>query len=224
MVGGKVHKRTKMQVFLNRRRQRLQAVENRGSPGADHHRDIDLAVMVKESADKGKNDQRNRGRIDKHQHRDGVLNDGAQAHIGHGKREDSEDNRPDGVGDFTVRHFDKCLRAGGHQTDGGLEAGEGDGHSENQLTERAEIVTGNLRQGDATVCRELKKPSRLRAHENRQNINDRHENARQDAGTEHIARHSVIVVNAHAADNVNDHNAESQTRNGVHGAVAFDER
>ena len=224
MVGGKVHKRVQMQALLKASRKRLHEVENRGGPGADHHRDIDLAVMVKESADKGKNDQRNRGRINKHQHRDRVFDDHAEAHIGDRKREDRKDDCPDGVGDFAVRHLHERLRAGGHKADGGLEAGERDRDGQNQLTDGAKIMARDLCQGNTAVGGGLEEAAGLCTHENRQNVNDRHENTGQNAGAQNVGGHCVVIVNAHAANDVDDHNAERQTRNRVHRAVALDER
>ena len=123
-----------------------------------------------------------------------------------------------------MRHFDKCLRAGGHQTDGGFEAGEGDGHSENQLTDGTEVMARDLCQGNTAVGGGLEEAAGLCAHENRQNVNDRHENTGQNAGAQNVGGNRVVIVNAHAANDVDDHNTEGQTRNRVHRAVALDER
>ena len=123
-----------------------------------------------------------------------------------------------------MRHFDKCLRAGGHQTDGGFEAGEGDGHSENQLTDGTEVMARDLCQGNTAVGGGLEEAAGLCAHENRQNVNDRHENTGQNAGAQNVGGNRVVIVNAHAANDVDDHNTEGQTRNRVHRAVALNER
>ena len=180
--------------------------------------------MAEELSGEGQNDQHDRGRIDEHQHRDGVFDDRAEAHIGDRKREDRKDDCPDGVGDFAVRHLHKRLRAGGHKADGGLEAGERDGDSQNQLTDGAKIMARNLCQGNTAVGGGLEEAAGLCTHENRQNVNDRHENTGQNAGAQNVGGNRVVIVNAHAANDVDDHNAKRQTRDRVHRAVALDER
>ena len=121
-------------------------------------------------------------------------------------------------------HFDERLRAGRDQADGGLKAGKGDGDGKDDLTDAAKIMARDLREGDAAVFRDLKQAARLRAHEDRNDVNDRHEKPSQHAGTQHIDGDRVVIVNAHAADDIDDHNAEGKTRDGVHGAVALDKR
>ena len=218
------HERAQMQTLLKRGGKRFQSVQDRGGPSADHHADIDRAVMVKEPADKRKNDQRDGRRVDEHEHRNGVLDDRAQTHVGDGKREEGKDDRPDRIGDPAARHFDKCFRARGNKTDGGLEAGKGDRNGENEHTGFSKVVFGNFRQRDTAVGRELEKASRLRAHEDRQHVNDGHQDTSQNARAEDVTRYRVVIADAHAADDVNDHDAEGQARNGVHRAVALDER
>ena len=79
--------------------------------------------MSEELADKGQQDKRNGRGIDEHEHRDGILDDGAQSNVGNGKRKHREEDRPGAVGNFAVRHLDKRFRAGRDKADGGLEAG-----------------------------------------------------------------------------------------------------
>ena len=79
----------------------------------------------------------------------------------------------------------------------------------------------DLRQGDAAVVGDLKQAARLRAHEDGHDVDDGHQDARQRAGAQHVDGDSVVIVHAHAADDVDDHDAEGQTGDGVHGAVAL---
>ena len=108
-----------------------------------------------------------------------------------------------------------------HEADRGLEAGEGDGDGKNDLADAAEVMARDLRQGDAAVVGDLKQPARLRAHEDGHDVDDGHQDARQRAGAQHVDGDSVVIVHAHAADDVDDHDAEGQTGDGVHGAVAL---
>ena len=101
---------------------------------------------------------------------------------------------------------------------------ERDRDGQNQLTDGTEVMARDLCQGNTAVGGGLEEAAGLRAHENRQNVNDRHENTGQNAGAQNVGGHCVVIVNAHAANDVDDHNAERQTRNRVHRAVALDER
>ena len=180
--------------------------------------------MAEELAYERQHDERDGGRIDEHEHGDGILDDGAEPHVGHGEREHGEDDCPDGVGDLALRYFGERLRAGGDKPDGGLEAGERDGDGEDDLPGAAEIMPCDLREGNAAVFGRFKQPARLRAHEDGEHIDDRHQNAGQNAGGEHVARDDVVILHTHTADDVNDHDAERKTCDGVHRAVAFNER
>ena len=141
--------------------QRLEKVEDRRSPREDHGRKIHGAVVPEELAREGQNDQCGGGRIDEHEHGDGILDDRTQAHVGDGEGEQREQNRPELIGNFPVRHLDERFRAGGHEADGGFETGEGNGDGENDLADAAEVMPRDLRQGDAAVVGDLKQPARL---------------------------------------------------------------
>lgn len=159
MRGGEGNGRIQMERGLHRRGQRFHAVENGGGPCADHGRDINGAVMREEFAEEGEKNERNRRGIDEHEHGNGVFNDSAQPDVRHGKGKHREEDRPAAVGDLPVRHLGKGLRAGGDQTDGGLETGKGDGEGKNKQSHAAEVMSGNLREGDAAVFRQLEEPS-----------------------------------------------------------------
>ena len=179
--------------------------------------------MVEALADESQHDQRSGGRVDQHENGDGIFDDGAEADVRHREGENREQDGPSLVADLAVRHLGKCLPAGRDKTDGGLEAGKGDGDGKDDLTDAAKIMARDLREGDAAVFRDLKQAARLRAHEDGEDVDDGHEDTGQDAGAKHVARDRVVIVHAHAADDVDDHNPESEARDGVHGAVALDE-
>ena len=63
------------------------------------------------STREGQNDQCGGGRIDEHEHGDGILDDRTQAHVGDGEGEQREQNRPELIGNFPVRHLDERFRA-----------------------------------------------------------------------------------------------------------------
>ena len=50
-----------------------------------------------------------------------------------------------------------------------------------------------------------------------------HENAGENAGGQHIPGDGIVIVDTHAADDINDHNTEGQSCDGIHSAVAFDQ-
>ena len=204
------------------RRQRFHKIKDRSSPCEDHDGNIHGAVVPEELPGKRQNDKCDGGRVDEHKHGDGIFDDGTQTHVGNGKGKQREQNCPDLVRNFAVCHFDKCFRAGGHEADGGLETGEGDGDGENDLADTAEIMARDLRQGNAAIVGDLEQSARLCAHENRNDINYRHQNAGQYAGAQHVNGNRVVIVNAYAADDVDDDNAEGKACDGVHGAVALD--
>ena len=180
--------------------------------------------MSEELADKGQQDKRNGRGIDEHEHRDGVFDDGAQSNVGNGKRKHREEDRPGAVGNFAVRHLDKRLRAGRDKADGGLEAGKGDGEGEDKLAHAAEVMTRDLREGDAAIFGQLENASRLRADQNGQHVDQRHQRTGKKTGGEHVLGDDVVVVDTHAANDVDDHDAEGETGDGVHRAVALNER
>ena len=73
VLPGKGDQPVEMQRTLHACGQRLHEIEDRGSPGEGHDGDIDGLVMVEEFADEGQDDQRDRGRVDEHEHGDGIL-------------------------------------------------------------------------------------------------------------------------------------------------------
>lgn len=62
----------------------------------------------------------------------------------------------------------------------------------------AEIMARDLRQGNAAIVGDLEQSARLCAHENRNDINYRHQNAGQYAGAQHVNGNRVVIVNAYA--------------------------
>ena len=85
-------------------------------------------------------------------------------------------------------------------------------------------MSGDLREGDAAVFRQLEEPSRLRADHDGHHIDQRHQRAGEQAGGEHVLGNGVVIVHTHAADDVDDHDAEGEAGNGVHRAVALNKR
>ena len=113
VLPGKGDQPVEMQRTLHACGQRLHEIEDRGSPGEGHDGDIDGLVMVEELADEGQDDQRDRGRVDEHEHGDGILDDGAQTHIGDREGEQRKEDGPGLVGELAVRHLDKGLGSRG---------------------------------------------------------------------------------------------------------------
>ena len=82
----------------------------------------------------------------------------------------------------------------------------------------------NLGKGNASVFRSGKKFPGLGTHKDSGHINGTHEDTCQDTGTKHISGNGGVILYAHGADDIDDHNSKGQTGNGVHGTVAFDDR
>ena len=61
-------------------------------------------------------------------------------------------------------------------------------------------MSGDLREGDAAVFRQLEEPSRLRADHDGHHIDQRHQRAGEETGGEHVLGDGVVIVHTHAAD------------------------
>ena len=223
-AAGKGDCRVEMQRRADGGGQGLDKIKDRGCPGKDHYGDVDGAVVLKALAEEGQKNEGDRGRIDQHEHGNGVFDDGAQADVGDREGEHRKQNGPSLIGNFAVGHLDERLGAGGDKADGGLETGEGDRDCEDDLADAAEIVTCDLREGDAAVFGGFKQAARLRTHQDGEDINDSHEDAGQHAGAEHVDGDRVVAVDTHAADDVDDDDAEGETGDGVHCAVTLNKR
>ena len=212
-----------MQAFLQGCGQGLQQIKQSRGAGEGGDADVHALAVTEELAGEGQQDQGNGRGIQEHQHRQGIVQDLAQAEIGHHKGEQGEDDCPGLVGQSLGEHPLEGIGAAGDQADGSLQTGEGDGQGQDDAAERPQVMAGNLGQGDAAVVGGLKQATGLGAHEDGQHIDQSHQSAGEDAGLQHILGNGGVLFHTHAADDVDDHDAEGQARNGIHGAVAFHE-
>mgnify|MGYP007096096529 CR=1 FL=1 len=77
-------------------------------------------VVVKEPAQQRQQDQGDRQRVQEHQHRHSVGDNGGKPHVGKQERSAAEHQHPLPVGQRFGEHPLKGFRAAGHQADGGL--------------------------------------------------------------------------------------------------------
>ena len=212
-----------MKRALQGRGQRLQEVEQCGGAGEGGDAQVHDPVVTEESAAQRQQDQCDGQGIEEHQHRNGVFDDLRQAEVRDAEGEDREEDRPAPVGQGPGEHPGECVGAAGDQSDGGLEAGAGDGQRQHQLACGPQVVPGDLGQGDTAVLGEIEQAAGLRAHQDRGGVDQRHQKARERAGAQHIPRDGRVVAHAHGTDDVDHHDAEGQACDCVHGAVALHE-
>ena len=210
-----------MQRALQSGGQGLDQVEDRSQAGKGGDADIHHPVVVEQLSAQGQNDQGNGGRIQEHQHRQGVADDVGQAKVGDEEGKRRKSNGPDLIAGPLGEHPQEGIRTAGHQTDGGLQTGKGDGEGQHQTARAAQVMTGDLGQGDAAVVGGLKQASGLGTHEDGGDVDQGHQHPRKNTGAQYILCNGGILRDSHAADDVNDHDAEGKTRDGIHGAVAL---
>ena len=87
----------------------------------------------------------------------------------------------------------------------------------------AQVMARDLGQGNAAVVGGLEQAPGLGTHEDGQHVDQSHQRAGENAGGQHILCDGSVLLYTHAADDVNDHDAEGQARDGIHGAVALHE-
>ena len=218
----KVHRAIQVQAAAQTFRQGLDQVKQRRNAGERRNADIDSSVMVKEFPEQGQQDQRDGQRVQKHENRQRKLNDFGQSEVGNAEGKGRKDHRPDLVGTAPGKHSGKGIGTACHKANGGLQAGTGDGDRQDDASRFAEIVIGNLSQRDTTVFRDFKQAPGLGAHENGCDIDRRHQQAGQYAGMKDILGNCPVFLDPHAANNINNDNAECKTSNGVHGPIALD--
>ena len=107
---------------------------------------IDLLIVGEELAEQRQQDKHDGQRVEEHQHRNGIIDDGGKTEIGENEGNQREDDRPDPVSGTLGEQAGKCLGAAGDKADGGLEAGKRYGDGEDQQTDPAEEGLRDLRQ------------------------------------------------------------------------------
>ena len=177
--------------------------------------------MGKQSAAKGKDDQGNGKGIEEHQNRQGIFQQLGQAKVGDHKGEYRKEHGPCPVGQPLGEHTGEGIGTACHKADGGFQTGKGDGDGQNDAAGPTQIVAGKLCQRNAAVFGGFKEATGLSAHDDGGNINDGHENTGKNAGGKHILCNAAVLLHTHGTDDINDHDAEGQTGNGIHGAVAL---
>jgi len=205
------------------RGQRLGKIEQGGDAGESRDADVDSPVVMEQIPEQRQQNQGDRQRVQEQQQRQGIADDLGQTEIGDQEGKYGKYHRPGAVGKSLGEHAGESVRAAGDETNGGFQAGAGDGDCQNETARPSQVVAGDLRQGDAAVFGGLKQTSGLGAHENGGNVDHNHGDAGEQSGGQNILCHVGIVGNAHGADDVDDHNAEGQTGNGVHGVIALNE-
>ena len=204
--------------------QRLGKIEQGSHAGEGRDADVDSPVVMEQIPEQRQQNQGDRQRVQEQQQRQGIADDLGQTEIGDQEGKYGKYHRPGAVGKSLGEHAGESVRAAGDETNGGFQAGAGDGDCQNETARPSQVVAGDLRQGDAAVFGGLKQTSGLGAHENGGNVDHDHGDAGEQSGGQNILCHVGIVGNAHGADDVDNHDAEGKTRDGVHGAVALNER
>ena len=120
----------------------IQRNDERQRRGADEHR----AIVIEEFPDERKQDQRDRQRIQEHQHRYGIGDDGAEPEIGEQQRNNAENDRPRTVARPLREQAAEGFRAARDQTDGGFQTGERHRRRQYEQSRVAQIVLRDLRQ------------------------------------------------------------------------------
>ena len=106
-----------VQAFLQGCGQGLQQIKQSRGAGESGDADVHALAVTEELAGEGQQDQCNGGGIQEHQHRQGIVQDLAQAEVGYHEGKQGEDNCPDFVGQGLGEHPDKSLGAAGDQAD-----------------------------------------------------------------------------------------------------------
>ena len=187
----------------------------------DQGGDVDLPAVAKELAEEGQQDQGDGQGIEEHQHGHGVADDGAQAQVGKDEGHEAEHDGPDPVRGPLGEEADEGLATAGDEGHGGFQAGQGDGGGQDQQTHAAQVVLGDLGQGDAAVFGGGEQAAALRPHDGDGQIDDGHEQAAENAGANGAAGHVLRFLHPQALDDLHHDDAEGQTGQGVHGVVAL---
>ena len=208
---------------VDARGQRDDEVVDRGDEREAHRPAVHRAVMAEELAEQCQRDERDGERIEEHQHRQGVGDDGIEAEVCKQERDEAEDDRPGAVLRALGEKGGEGLGTARDETDGGFEAGERHGGSQDEKARRAEIVLRDLRERRAAVFGGFEHAAALRTGKGHGNVDERHEKAAEDARADGAARHGGGLFHAEIADDLHHDDAEGETRQRVHGVVAFKE-
>lgn len=182
---------------------------------------IDLLIVGEELAEQRQQDKHDGQRVEEHQHRNGIIDDGGKTKIGENEGNQREDDRPDPVSGTLGEQAGKGLGAAGDKADGGLEAGKRYGDGEDQQTDPAEEGLRDLRQRYTAVFGCGQYAAALGAHGGDGNIDKPHEQAAEDTGLGGIACYGAGLINAQFPDDLYHDDAEGKACKGVHGVVAL---
>ena len=155
---------------------------------------VHRAVVAEEFTEQRQRNERDGERIEEHQHRQRIADDGAEAEVRKQQRHEAENDCPDAVLWPVGEERAERLGAARDETDGGLEARERHRGGEDE-------ETGD-RDGD---------------------VDERHQKAAENARADGAPRHSGGIVHAEVTDDLHDDDAEGKTRQRVHGVVPFEE-
>lgn len=183
---------------------------------------IDALVIIKESAEKGEENKYDRQRVEEHQHGKREADNLVQAEVCEAEGDEAENARPSAIAQ-AFEELRERFGAACDESDRCFEAGERNGSGEDNQPGCAEIVLGYLRKGDAAVFGAVHDAAAVHADKRDEEIDNRHQNAAEDSCAYRVGCYRVPVLNAEAAYNVYDDDAEGEARKRVDRVVAFDE-
>ena len=184
---------------------------------------VHRAVVAEEFTEQRQRNERDGERIEEHQHRQRIADDGAEAEVRKQQRHEAENDCPDAVLWPVGEERAERLGAARDETDGGLEARERHRGGEDEETGGAEVVLCDLRERRAAVLAGFKHAAALRAGDRDGDVDERHQKAAENARADGAPRHSGGIVHAEVTDDLHDDDAEGKTRQRVHGVVPFEE-
>ena len=104
---------------------------------------VDRPVVAEQPPAQCQQNQGNSQRIEEHQHRNRIRNDGVESERSNQERQHTEADRPHPVGRALREHGTEAFAAAGNQSDRRLQAGQSHDHGQNDGSRILEIVAGH---------------------------------------------------------------------------------
>lgn len=176
---------------------------------------------MKQPAKKREQDQHNGQRVEEHQHRKRIGNDGVQTQIGNQEGQYTEDHCPNPIGRSAGEHACKGFAAAGDQSHCGFQAGHRHGARQNGGSRHPKIMVGNLSQCNAAIAAGLKNTATLGTDHCDQQINHRHQNGTEHPGENGVLGHLPRFFHPQTMNGIHHNDSKGQAGQRIHGIVSF---
>ena len=200
----------------------LQGVQYGDQSCAEHGSDVDGAASAEEAVQQGQDDKRHRQRVEQEQDRQGGVEHDLQAEVGEGHAGQGVHPHPLAVGDAREL-LGEVVGDRGDAGDVGGQAGQEDHGADHRQARGAEQHTGGFGEDRAAVVGASDLVDAGRTEPRGGDVQQGQAHHGDQSGLEEDRGGALAGVHALAADGLDEHSAEDQGGEHVHGQVALGE-